>query len=74
MNKLPGSFELAKKFFGEANANKISDAYFEYDRMEQAVGENPQVNLKWDSHYAPETVSPDDYLARFVIKNLLDLI
>ena len=74
LNKLPGSFELAKKFFGEANANKISDAYFEYDRMEQAVGENPQVNLKWDSHYAPETVSPDDELAIFVIKNLKYII
>ena len=69
LNKLPGSFDLAKKFFGEANANKISDAYFEYDRMEQAVGENPQVNLEWDSHYAPETVSPDDELAISVIKN-----
>ena len=50
LDKLPGSMQFAKKFFGK-NSDNIIDAHFEYDSISQAMGKDQKVDLVWDEKY-----------------------
>lgn len=45
--------ETAQKSFGK-NERYITDAYFEYDRMEGVNGISQKADIEWDDHYDTE--------------------
>lgn len=50
LNKLPA--ETSQDLFGK-NAKQITDAYFEYEKMEAANGTSQKADILWDDHYNP---------------------
>lgn len=50
LNKLPA--ETSQDSFGK-NAKQITDAYFEYEKMEAANGTSQKADILWDDHYNP---------------------
>lgn len=68
LNKLPGSMELAKNFFGK-NSENIIDAYFEYDYITPAMGKDQKADLVWDEKY-DSNVKDTSELTIYQISNL----
>lgn len=68
LNKLPGSLELSKKFFGK-NSENITDVYFEYNSISQAMGKDQKVDLLWDEKY-DNNVKDSSELVVYQISNL----
>lgn len=67
LEELPGGAN-AEKFFGK-NSDNIVDAYMAYDSMDEAMGEDQEPDIKWDSRYDSKTTS-DDKLHVVCINNL----
>ena len=72
LEKLPGSSQLAKKFFGKNNEN-IIDAYFEYDSISQAMSKEQKADLVWDEKY-DNSVKDSSELTIYQISNLKYII
>ena len=72
LDKLPGSSQLAKKFFGK-NSENIIDAYFEYDSISQAMGKEQKADLVWDDKY-DSTIKDSSELTIYQISNLKYII
>lgn len=68
LDKLPGSIELSKKFFGK-NSDNIIDAYFEYDSIAQAMGKDQKADLVWDEKY-DSSIENSSELTIYQISNL----
>lgn len=68
LKDMPGDETKAKEFFG-TNAEHISDAYFSYDSMEQALGDDQKIDIEWNQRY-DSTVSDDDKLLVLCISNI----
>ena len=68
LDKLPGSSQLAKKFFGK-NSENIIDAYFEYDSIAQAMGKDQKADMVWDEKY-DSSVKDSSELTIYQISNL----
>lgn len=72
LDKLPGSSQLAKKFFGK-NSENIIDAYFEYDSISQAMGKEQKADLVWDEKY-DNNIKDSSELTIYQISNLKYII
>lgn len=72
LDKLPGSSQLAKKFFGK-NSENIIDAYFEYDSISQAMGKDQKADLVWDEKY-DSNIKDSSELTIYQISNLKYII
>ena len=72
LDKLPGSSQLAKKFFGK-NSENIIDAYFEYDSISQAMGKEQKADLVWDDKY-DSNIKDSSELTIYQISNLKYII
>ena len=68
LNKLPGSPQFAKNFFGK-NAQNIIDAYFEYDSISEAMGKDQKADLIWDEKY-DNSINDSSELTIYQISNL----
>lgn len=68
LDKLPGSTQLAKKFFGK-NSENIIDAYFEYDSIAQAMGKDQKADMVWDEKY-DSNIKDSSELTIYQISNL----
>ena len=68
LDELPGGKTYSEKFFGK-NADNIVDAYLAYDSMEEAMGEEQEPDLKWDSRYDSK-INSEDKLHVVCINNL----
>ena len=68
LDELPGGKTYAEKFFGK-NADNIVDAYLAYDSMEEAMGEEQEPDVKWDSRYDSK-INSEDKLHVVCINNL----
>ena len=68
LNKLPGSSQFAKNFFGK-NAQNIIDAYFEYDSISEAMGKDQKADLIWDEKY-DNSINDSSELTIYQISNL----
>lgn len=68
LDKLPGSTELSKKFFGK-NSDNIIDTYFEYDSIAQAMGKDQKADLVWDEKY-DSSIDNSSELTIYQISNL----
>ena len=72
LDKLPGSSQLSKKFFGK-NSENIIDAYFEYDSISQAIGKDQKADLVWDEKY-DSSIKDSSELTIYQISNLKYII
>ena len=72
LDKLPGSSQLSKKFFGK-NSENIIDAYFEYDSISQAMGKEQKADLVWDDKY-DSNIKDSSELTIYQISNLKYII
>ena len=72
LNKLPGSTELAKKFFGK-NSENIIDTYFEYNSISPAMGKEQKADLVWDEKY-DSSIKDSSELTIYQISNLKYII
>ena len=72
LDKLPGSSQLAKKFFGK-NSENIIDTYFEYDSISQAMGKEQKADLVWDDKY-DSNIKDSSELTIYQISNLKYII
>ena len=72
LDKLPGSSQFAKKFFGK-NSENIIDAYFEYDSISQAMGKEQKADLVWDDKY-DSNIKDSSELTIYQISNLKYII
>ena len=72
LDKLPGSSQLAKKFFVK-NSENIIDAYFEYDSISQAMGKEQKADLVWDEKY-DNNIKDSSELTIYQISNLKYII
>lgn len=68
LDKLPGSMQLAKNFFGK-NSDNITDTYFEYDSIAQAMGKDQKADLIWDEKY-DNSINDSSELIIYQISNL----
>lgn len=53
LQALPLSNQDVLKNLGK-NSKQINDLYFEYDKMEPALGKNEKADVEWDEHYDPK--------------------
>lgn len=72
LDKLPGSMQLAKNFFGK-NSDNITDTYFEYDSIAQAMGKDQKADLVWDEKY-DNSINDSSELIIYQISNLKYII
>ena len=72
LDKLPGSSQLANKFFGK-NSENIIDAYFEYDSISQAMGKDQKADLIWNEKY-DSNIKDSSELIIYQISNLKYII
>lgn len=68
LQDMPGSESLAEEFFG-ANAESIADAYFSYDSMEQALGDEQEANIEWNERY-DSSIKKDETMHILCISNI----
>ena len=72
LDKLPGSAQFSSKFFGK-NSENITDAYFEYDSISEAMGKDQKADIVWDEKY-DSSIKDSSELTIYQISNLKYII